>query len=191
MADGNGVTKWISGLAASLVVVTLGSMLTIQQTLFAEVYRTIERLRLDTDERRSDVKASITTVRAETEANDARQSAELARRESEIKGQIGEINKELDARRTQFTDEREFKEFSERILADLATIHAQLILLEQTRPTTGELQATAAGLEKRVQIGETAIATRATTEQLSIAIASLTARIEQLYRIAIPEAGRK
>ena len=44
----------------------------------------------------------------------------------------------------------EFAQFEARILADLDTIKKQLQLLEQTRPTTGELSGTAKALEARI-----------------------------------------
>ena len=59
---------------------------------------------------------------------------ELRTREKELKQQIRDD-------RTEYLTRNEFRLFSERVLSELGIIRAQLTILEQTRPTTGELEA--------------------------------------------------
>jgi hypothetical protein len=75
----------------------------------------------------------------------ADQKTTQTRRDERAEKGIEDINRELGARKDIFRDEfvgrNEFKEFSARILAEFAIMNRQLDVLQQTRPTTGELQA--------------------------------------------------
>ena len=59
---------------------------------------------------------------------------ELRTREKELKEQFRDD-------RSEYLSRNEFRLFSERVIAELTHIRGQLTVLEQTRPTTGELEA--------------------------------------------------
>ncbi len=61
---------------------------------------------------------------------------------------------ELQNKQDQFTSLKEFNQFEKRILDDGDIIRKQLNVLEQTRPTTGELQAIGNAVKDRLLIIE-------------------------------------
>lgn len=96
------------------------------------------------------VDSKLRLVQDSAKQVDERLAAELSRRETEIKSQLKVIQDELDRRRHDFLSEKEFTQFQGRIIAELVVIKEQLKVLEQTRPTTGELQATSQALRDRI-----------------------------------------
>jgi conjugal transfer/entry exclusion protein len=97
-----------------------------------------------------DIHDQLRELRRQSEITDDRLSRELNRREIELKLGITQINNELDRRRDQFTDIKAFVEFQARVLDELRIQRERLVQLEQTRPTTGELQATNNALRDRI-----------------------------------------
>jgi len=98
------------------------------------------------------ISKEIAQLREDVSAKDIRLAAELAKREqeikvnivtadSEIKKTVNDIQNELDRRRDQFANIKEFDELKARLLDNVDILRKQLTVLEQTRPTTGELQA--------------------------------------------------
>src|SRR3990167_7481625 len=65
----------------------------------------------------------------------------IEKRHSDINDTFIRIQSSLDARRLEFPTQLEFKQFEGRVLDRIELIQKQLLLLEQTRPTTGELSA--------------------------------------------------
>lgn len=59
---------------------------------------------------------------------------------------IDEINRELTARRSEFLNQDEFRQFSSRF----ESVREELKLLQSARPTTGELQGLVKALEERI-----------------------------------------
>jgi hypothetical protein len=69
--------------------------------------------------------------------------AQLTKSQDDVARQFKEI-------KDQNVQQVEFRQFEARVLADIETVKKQLLLLEQTRPTTGELSGTAKALEARI-----------------------------------------
>jgi len=203
--DGNGngrydgFRSWNNNLPTiSLALVVVGGILGVTQIQINSVLAQLAQLRQDND------------------GSDTRIRADQLRLEKELRADI--------ERRV---GDAEFKEFSARVLADDTTLSQRLLSIEQTRPTTGELQATAASLREVVILLQTRANDLSTKidnlaahqahdpvetreidnmrQQLSLieqrqqdkvgssemkaATDSLTARIEQLYRILVPAAS--
>lgn len=76
---------------------------------------------------------------------------ELARRESEVKSQIANIETDLSRRRQEFVGQDEFRQFRERVLNDVKIIRDRLVLIEQSKPSVGELQAITSALRDRIE----------------------------------------
>ncbi len=108
--------------AAALGVVLVGAFWTIVQTQFGYIEKDKEILR-----------------------------TQLQRSQDVVGQKFGEIHSEFERRRSLHVEIVEFRQFEMRILGDLDTLKKQLLLLEQTRPTTGELSGTAKALEARIQ----------------------------------------
>ncbi len=120
-SNGSGV-NWGTLIAAVMLAVALvGAFWTIVQTQFGYIEKDKETIR-----------------------------GELVRSLANIQSQFGEGRAALEARRALSVEQVEFKQFEASILRDVATVKQQLLLLEQTRPTTGELQTAARGLEGRI-----------------------------------------
>lgn len=71
---------------------------------------------------------------------------QIDRRESEINRRLVEITGELVARRSEFISIREFSQFQVLI----SQLRDQIKIIEQTRPTTGELQAVGNGNKDQI-----------------------------------------
>lgn len=148
MADDRNPSIWqivLGGVAVAIA--TIGSMGTalwaISQTQMSSLKELVAAQTSSLSER-------LKIVQDAEASNDARLGAELSRRETEIKSQMKGIQDELNIRRKEFLNEREFVQFEGRIIAELAIMKDQLRTLEQTRPTTGELQATTTALRDRI-----------------------------------------
>jgi len=72
--------------------------------------------------------------------------SDLNRRLSIVENADGHFRDILDQRRTEFVTQFEFKQFEQRLL----TVEGRLNVLEATRPTTGELQATARNVSDNI-----------------------------------------
>lgn len=148
MPDDRNPSIWqivLGGVAVAIA--TIGSMGTalwaISQTQMASLKELVAAQTSSLNER-------LKIVQDAEASTDARLAAELSRRETEIKSQMKAIQDELDIRRREFLNEKEFTQFQGRIIAELSIIKDQLKVLEQTRPTTGELQATNSALRDRI-----------------------------------------
>jgi hypothetical protein len=78
--------------------------------------------------------------------------------QAQIDRRVGELERRDDALTAKALTQAEFKQFEANVLAQIEGLRRQIAILEQTRPTTGELQAanrssqdTAARLEERVR----------------------------------------
>jgi chromosome segregation ATPase len=161
----------------------------LSQSQLSNVIHQIEQLRNETADRRSEIRASIDILRRDIDAGDTKQSAELTRRENEVKAKIDSINGELERRRSQFADARVFDEFQRRVLDDIDIIRKQLILLEQTRPTAGTLEAVATAakeqatrFEDRIHAMESALPSRSETGKQFDTINERINRLYELYQ---------
>lgn len=133
--DSDARPLWQSAVAfGSLLFIAIGTVTTVFQT---QLSASKEQAQLQD----AALASRLELIRRTNQESDARLSGELGRRENEIKAQIKAIQDELDRRRVEFVTQREFKQFQARAIADLLTIKEQLRVLEQTRPTTGELSA--------------------------------------------------
>jgi hypothetical protein len=106
----------------------------------------------------ANINAQIELLRKETSDKAAVLAAELARRENEIKISLANMQSKIDRGPNEFVPVQEQREFRDRVLDDIRGVRAQLNVLEQTRPTTGELSAVSlyvkdqtARLEERVR----------------------------------------
>jgi hypothetical protein len=106
----------------------------------------------------ANVNAQIELLRKDTSDKAAVLAAELARRENEIKSSLYTLQSKLERGPAEFVAVQEHREFKDRLLDDIRGLRAQLNVLEQTRPTTGELSAVSlyvkdqtARLEERVR----------------------------------------
>lgn len=98
--------------AGSLIAVVMGGIWKILQSQFTYLERESERLH-----------------------------EEQLRRDNSVQEAIRTIQKELDSRRVEFMHVDTFNQFEQRVLSDITTLRLQLSVIEQTRPTTGELEA--------------------------------------------------
>jgi hypothetical protein len=92
----------------------------------------------------------LNLLREETQRRETELRAYNDRQDTIREAEIKVIHDELDKRRDVFVNIREYIEFKQRMLSDLDIIKGQLKVLETTRPTTGELQATTAVLRDRI-----------------------------------------
>jgi hypothetical protein len=106
----------------------------------------------------ANVNAQIDLLRKDTSERASVLAAELTRRESEIKASLYILQSRVDRIPAEYVATQEHKEFKERLLEDIGGLRSQLSVLEQTRPTTGELSAVsvfvkdqASRLEERVR----------------------------------------
>lgn len=148
----------IAGTA--VIVATAGALWAISQTqlgalkelMFTELKGSEERDKIIREEQLDAAK---------------RLAEELTRRENEIKLQIKVIEDELDRRRSEFVGQKEFATYRDGRARELETIREQLKVIEQTRPTTGELQATG----------------QAQRDELRAISSALRDRIDKLYQM--------
>jgi predicted phage gp36 major capsid-like protein len=75
---------------------------------------------------------------------------ELVKSGEEVRDQFKRVEDSFDRRRALNVEQVEFRQFELRILNDINVLKEQLRVLEQTRPTTGELSGTAKALEGRI-----------------------------------------
>lgn len=94
---------------------------------------------------------TVNELRKIGEDTSLRLASELNRREGDIKTQLTVIQNELDRLRRDFLSTDAFAQFQARMVAELGFIKAQLITIEQTRPTTGELGGLGKNLSEQVQ----------------------------------------
>src|SRR5208283_98095 len=225
--DGNGngrydgFRSWNNNLPTiSLALVVVGGILGVTQIQINSVLAQLAQLRQDND-------SSDSRIRADQSRDQTQLRADIEENRRAINQQFADIQNELERRRTMFVGSQEFNQFQGRVLADDVTLSQRLLSIEQTRPTTGELQATAASLREVVTLQQTRandlsakidnLASHQARDpasqrdidnmrqQLSLieqrqqdkvgstemkaATDSLTARIEQLYRILVPAAS--
>lgn len=107
----------------SLILVMAGAGWTLFQTQFTQLDKTIENVRW-----------------------------EVQRRETELKANIATIDTLIDSLRPLYLTRTEHASIEKRIDERLSLIQQQLLQLERTRPTTGELQTTNDAIAKRIEV---------------------------------------
>jgi len=82
----------------------------------------------------------INQIRLHADKSDDDLRVELVRRETELRDAIRAIVTELERRRNEFPTQFEFRQFEKNMESRMTLTQKQIEILEQTRPSTAELQ---------------------------------------------------
>lgn len=118
--------------ALGLAVILFGAFWTIVQTQFNSLDKSNE------------------IIRQQLNADKIAAEQKLSVYKSDVESKFARFDQELEHRRGLNVEQVEFHQFEKRLLDLTTVLRQQLLLLEQTRPTTGELQTAAKGLEARI-----------------------------------------
>ncbi len=135
--NAEGVSNWSVLISAvSLGVVLVAAFWTIVQTQFSYIEKDKEIIRAQ-------------LVRADNSFD-----TRLVKLSDAVDARFLVLRGRLEALIDKRLDVNEFKQFESRAVSEHETLKRQLLLLEQTRPTTGELSGTSKALEARIQAQE-------------------------------------
>lgn len=146
MANGNGgyeVSITSLSLFATIIFSVVGAQWIETQNNFTHIAK-------EQDIAVGNLKDLINQARQEAQSRDNGLKDELYRREAELKLAVTAINSELLARRSEFVGQAEFRQFEQRFERESALFQKRLDVVESTRPTTGELQATANAFKEQL-----------------------------------------
>jgi uncharacterized protein YydD (DUF2326 family) len=153
-SNGNGLIRiWPAIIATAALLASLfGGFWLVEQAQVSALHDDIEILRRETGSRRE-----------------------------EIKHDLEGIHRELLERRQEFVSTRLLDEAIKRLDGDIVSLQARLGVVEATRPTGGELQATANALDKRVTTLEAKMETRVSLDAMHEALFPISDQIKALH----------